>query len=81
MIMQDERCEKCKGESRVNIGPEIALLSQEMEGIQKFISEVATLREKKSRKQDWTIYEDGAVDKIYYKLIKGTKLHTTYIET
>ncbi len=63
------------------VSPEITLLSKEMEGIKTFITEVAALREKKSRKPDWTIYEDGSVDKIYYKLIKGTKLHTTYIET
>jgi hypothetical protein len=51
-----------------------------MEGIENFVNEVASIRERK-RKSDWTVYEDGAIDKIYYKSIKGTKYHTTYIET
>lgn len=52
-----------------------------MEGIETFVNEVTAIREPKQRKSDWTVYEDGPVDKVYYKSIKGTKYHTTYIET
>lgn len=64
---------------------EMALLSKEMNGIKNFMKEMTSISSKNSRKEraetGWTVHEDGPVDKILYKVIKGTKFHTTYIET
>jgi hypothetical protein len=73
----DEGCQTCKAKGH---GLESALLAKEMEGIENFVNEVAAIKERK-RKSEWTVYEDGPIDKIFYKLIKGTKYHTTFIET
>jgi len=53
---------------------------RELEGIENFVNELTGMRVRKG-KSDWTVYEDGPIDKVYYKPIKGTKYHTTYIET
>ena len=56
-----------------------------MNGIKNFMKEMTSISSKNSRKEraetGWTVHEDGPVDKIFYKVITGTKLHTTYIET
>lgn len=54
------------------------MLPIELEGVESFLIDLSEIQ---SHKKEWQRYTDLEHEKVYYRQDKGTKFHTTYIET